>query len=80
MMGPAQSDCPGILRRFRSPGKPPALVGIGAVLDQLDIDKANKYYGEYRGYGDRYYRKYGYASDATQGAEAMAATAEDKAT
>jgi len=42
----------------------PALVGLGAVLNQLDIDKANKYYGEYRGYGGRYYRKYGYTSSA----------------
>jgi succinoglycan biosynthesis transport protein ExoP len=58
----------------------PALVGIGALLNQLDIDKANKYYGEYRGYGGRYYRKYGYARDATQGAEAMPAPAENKAT
>ena len=42
----------------------PALVGLGAVLNQLDIDKANKYYGEYRGYGGRYHRKYGYTSSA----------------
>ncbi len=42
----------------------PALVGLGAVLNQLDIDKANKYYGEYGGYGGRYYRKYGYGSSA----------------
>ena len=59
----------------------PALVGIGAVLNQLDIDKANKYYGEYRGYGGRYYRRYGYTSDAAGGAEATAAAAvENKAT
>lgn len=51
----------------------PALVGIGAVLNQLDIDKANKYYGEYKGYGGRYYRNYGYASNATVGAGAGAA-------
>ncbi|MFH1603104.1 MAG: polysaccharide biosynthesis tyrosine autokinase, partial [Pseudomonadota bacterium] len=38
------------------------LLSIGAVLNQLDIDKANRYYGEYRGYGGRYYRKYGYSS------------------
>ena len=58
-----------------------ALVGVGAVLNQLDIDKANKYYGEYRGYGGRYYRKYGYASDATESAEAtVPAPAEHKAT
>lgn len=59
----------------------PALVGLGAVLNQLDIDKANKYYGEYRGYGGRYYRRYGYTSDATGAAEATAAAAvENKAT
>ena len=39
----------------------PALVGLGAVLNQLDIDKANKYYGEYRGYAGH---KYGYLSNA----------------
>lgn len=33
---------------------------LGAVLNQLDIAKADKYYGEYSGYGNRYYRKYGY--------------------
>ena len=59
----------------------PALVGIGAVLNQLDIDKANKYYGEYKGYGGRYYRNYGYASNATAGAGAAAvAAAEPRAT
>ncbi|MGP1677086.1 MAG: hypothetical protein ACTS6J_08010, partial [Burkholderiales bacterium] len=42
----------------------PALVGLGAVLNQLDVDRVNKYYGEYRGYGGRHYRRYGYASDA----------------
>jgi capsular exopolysaccharide synthesis family protein len=40
------------------------LVGLGVVLNQLDVDKANKYYGEYSGYGGRYYRHYGYVSDA----------------
>jgi succinoglycan biosynthesis transport protein ExoP len=34
---------------------------LGAVLNQLDAEKADKYYGEYSGYGGRYYRKYGYA-------------------
>ena len=60
----------------------PTLAGLGAVLNQLDIDKANKYYGEYKGYGGRYYRKYGYGSDATMaGTEtAGAAVAEHKAT
>jgi polysaccharide biosynthesis transport protein len=33
---------------------------LGAVLNQLDMAKADKYYGEYSGYGGRYYRKYGY--------------------
>ena len=50
-----------------------ALVSIGAVLNQLDIDKANKYYGEYKGYGGRYYRNYGYASNPAAGAGAVAA-------
>jgi capsular exopolysaccharide synthesis family protein len=54
----------------------PALVGLGAVLNQLDVDRANKYYGEYRGYGGRYYRRYGYTSDAA-GVEAAAAAAAD---
>ena len=47
------------------------LLSIGVVLNQLDIDKANRYYGEYRGYGGRYYRKYGYSS-ALDGAEVSA--------
>ena len=50
------------------------LLSIGVVLNQLDIDKANRYYGEYRGYGGGYYRKYGYSS-ALDGAE-VSATAE----
>jgi succinoglycan biosynthesis transport protein ExoP len=33
---------------------------LGAVLNQLDLEKADAYYGEYSGYGNRYYRKYGY--------------------
>jgi polysaccharide biosynthesis transport protein len=34
---------------------------IGAVLNQLDILKADRYYGEYSGYGRRYHsKKYGY--------------------
>lgn len=59
-----------------------ALVGIGAVLNQLDVDKASKYYGEYRGYGGRYYRHYGYTNDAAQGIQgpAVAAAADDKVT
>ena len=39
---------------------------IGAVLNQIDVVKADKYYGEYSGYGDRHskYNKegYGYAA------------------
>ena len=57
----------------------PALVGLGAVLNQLDIDKANKYYGEYRGYGGRYYRRYGYTNDTTGNMQAAAAAVENKA-
>jgi len=34
---------------------------LGAVLNQLDAKKADKYYGDYSGYGSRYYRKYGYS-------------------
>ena len=51
----------------------PALVGLGAVLNQLDVDKANRYYGEYKGYGGRYYRNYGYTSDAIASTEPMLA-------
>ena len=57
----------------------PSLIGLGVVLNQLDIDKANRYYGEYRGYGGRYYRRYGYTSDVTsESVEAAAAPVEDK--
>jgi capsular exopolysaccharide synthesis family protein len=52
----------------------PALIGLGAVLNQLDIDKANKYYGEYRGYGGRYYRRYGYSSELPASIDAAAST------
>jgi len=55
----------------------PALIGLGVVLNQLDVARANKYYGEYRGYGGRYYRRYGYSSDVTPGAEAMIAGTAD---
>jgi capsular exopolysaccharide synthesis family protein len=57
----------------------PALIGLGAVLNQLDIDKANKYYGEYRGYGGRYYRRYGYASELPASIDAVASTAGSRA-
>lgn len=33
---------------------------LGAVLNQIDLEKADNYYGEYSGYGNSYYRKYGY--------------------
>jgi Mrp family chromosome partitioning ATPase len=34
---------------------------IGAVLNELDVMRADRYYGEYSGYGKRYYaRRYGY--------------------
>jgi len=33
---------------------------LGAVLNRIDLEKADNYYGEYSGYGNRYYRKYGY--------------------
>jgi capsular exopolysaccharide synthesis family protein len=58
----------------------PALGGLGAVLNQLDVDRANKYYGEYKGYGGRYYRNYGYANGAADKMEPTAAAlAGDKA-
>jgi polysaccharide biosynthesis transport protein len=37
---------------------------LGAVLNQIDLEKADNYYGEYSGYGNRYYRKYGYYTAA----------------
>jgi succinoglycan biosynthesis transport protein ExoP len=39
---------------------------IGAVLNQIDVVKADKYYGEYSGYGDRHskYNKEGYGYTA----------------
>jgi capsular exopolysaccharide synthesis family protein len=55
----------------------PALVGLGAVLNQLDVDKANRYYGEYRGYGGRYYRRYGYSSDTAGDKQAPALATAD---
>jgi capsular exopolysaccharide synthesis family protein len=33
---------------------------LGVILNQLDLDKADRYYGEYSGHGSRYYKKYGY--------------------
>ncbi|MHB8668488.1 MAG: GumC family protein [Burkholderiales bacterium] len=55
----------------------PALVGLGVVLNQLDIERANRYYGEYRGYGGRHYQRYDYAAIATGDTQAAAA-AENK--
>jgi capsular exopolysaccharide synthesis family protein len=56
----------------------PALVGLGAVLNQLDVDRANKYYGEYRGYGGRYYRRYGYTTEGAGDAVAAAPSIDNK--
>jgi len=36
---------------------------LGVVLNQIDLEKADNYYGEYSGYGNRYYRKYGYYAE-----------------
>jgi succinoglycan biosynthesis transport protein ExoP len=33
---------------------------LGAVLNQIDLEHADAYHGEYSGYGNAYYRKYGY--------------------
>lgn len=33
---------------------------LGVVLNQIDLERADSFYGEYSGYGNRYYRKYGY--------------------
>lgn len=38
---------------------------LGVVLNQIDLEKADSYYGEYSGYGNRYYRKYGYYSSTS---------------
>ena len=54
----------------------PALVGLGAVLNQLDMNRANKYYGEYRGYGASYYPRYGYRSEEAEDGTATAAAVE----
>jgi len=50
----------------------PALVGLGAVLNLLDVDKANRYYGEYKAYGGHYYRRYGYSSAVARQPETSA--------
>ena len=43
---------------------------LGAVLNQIDLEKADNYYGEYSGYGNRYYRKYGYYTNTSPKAKA----------
>ena len=43
---------------------------LGAVLNQIDLEKADNYYGEYSGYGNRYYRKYGYYTNTAPKAKA----------
>jgi capsular exopolysaccharide synthesis family protein len=45
------------LKRLRRVGAPL----LGVVLNQLDLARADKYYGEYSGYASKYARKYGYA-------------------
>ena len=45
------------LKRLRRVGAPV----LGVVLNQLDLEKAEKYYGEYSGYRSyKGYKKYGY--------------------
>jgi len=39
---------------------------LGVVLNQIDLERADNYYGEYSGYGNRYYRKYGYYTETTK--------------
>ena len=57
-----------------------ALTGLGVVLNQLDVDKAKKYYAEYRGYGNGHFHEYGYTSHATAEADAETVAATEKAT
>ena len=45
------------------------------MLNHLDVDKANKYYGEYRAYSGRYYRPYGDTGSTTTGSMQATATA-----
>ena len=54
----------------------PALVGLGVVLNRLDVNRANKYYGEYRGYGSSYYPRYGYHSEPAEDEHAGGAVVE----
>lgn len=58
-----------------------ALPGLGVVLNQLDVDRAKKYYAEYRGYGSGHFHEYGYSSNTTAETEAgTVATTEKTAT
>ena len=52
---PYQLARKGLMRLRRSEGKI-----LGVVLNHLDFKKAEKYYGEYSGYGKYGYDKYGY--------------------
>jgi len=52
---PYQLAKKGLMRLRRSEGKI-----LGVVLNHLDFKKAEKYYGEYSGYGKYGYNKYGY--------------------
>ncbi|WP_423708664.1 GumC family protein [Undibacterium sp. WLX3042] len=52
---PYQLAKKGLMRLRRSEGKI-----LGVVLNHLDFKKAEKYYGEYSGYGKYGYDKYGY--------------------
>jgi hypothetical protein len=43
---------------------------LGVVLNQLDLEKAEKYYGEYSGYKSyKGYKKYGYTKAYGSSAE-----------
>ena len=55
---PYQLARKGLLRIRRAEGKI-----LGVVLNHLDFKKAEKYYGEYSGYGKYGYDKYGYGDN-----------------
>ena len=55
---PYQLARKGLLRIRRAEGKV-----LGVVLNHLDFKKAEKYYGEYSGYGKYGYDKYGYGDN-----------------
>ena len=53
------------LVRMRRVGAPV----IGAILNQFDVEKAHKYYGDYSSFGtEYYYRNYGYQERPVKGA------------